>query len=69
MLVLEGLVCLVITEPFNFTFFGISSWGIDLNYCDIELLALEMVRHHSVFFEIAFKYCISDFFVDYEGYF
>ena len=28
------------------------SWGIDLDYCDIELFALEMNRDHSVVFEI-----------------
>ena len=30
--------------------------------------ALEMNRGHSVIFEIASKYCIPDYFVDYEGY-
>ena len=30
---------------------------------------LEMNRDHSAIFEIAPKYCISDSFVDYEGYF
>ena len=28
------------------------NWGIDLDYCDIELFALEMNRDHSVVFEI-----------------
>ena len=42
--------------------------GIDLDYCDIEWFALEMDRDHSVIFEIAPNYCISDYFVDYEGY-
>ena len=41
---------------------------MDLDYCDIEWLALEMNRDHSVVFETASKYCISDSFVDYEGY-
>ena len=54
--------------PFNFSFFGISGWGIDFNYCDIEWLALETNRDHSVVFEISPKYCILDSFVDYEGY-
>ena len=54
--------------PFNFSFFGISGWGIDLNYCDIEWFALEVNRDHSVVFEIAPKYCILDSFVDYDGY-
>ena len=53
-------------EPFSF--FGISGWGIDLDYCDILWFALEMNRDHSFIFEIASKYCILDSFVDYEGY-
>ena len=44
-----------------------TDWCIDLDYCDIECFALEMNRDASVLFEIAPKYCISDFF-DYEGY-
>ena len=40
---------------------------IDLDYCDIEWLALEMNRDHSVVFEIASKYCISDSFVNHDG--
>ena len=55
-------------EPFNVIFFGICGTGIDLDYCDVEWFALEMNRDHSVAFEIAPKYCISDSFVDYEGY-
>ena len=39
-----------------------------MDYCDIEWFALEMNRDHSVFFEIASKYCILDSSVDYEGY-
>ena len=42
--------------------------GIDLDYCDIEWFALETNQDHSVAFEIAPKYCISDSFVNYEGY-
>ena len=64
MLVLEDLVGLYR----NFSFFGLSSWGVDLGYCAIELFALEMNRDHSIVFEIATTYCISDSFVDYEGY-
>ena len=41
--------------------------GIDLDYCDIEWFALETNRDPSVVFEIAFKYCISDSFVDHDG--
>ena len=39
-----------------------------MDYRDIEWFALEMNRDHSVIFEIAPKYCISDSFVDYDGY-
>ena len=56
------------TELFNVSFFSISGWGIDLDYCGIEWFALEMNRNHSVIFEIAPKCCISGSFVDYEGY-
>ena len=66
MLVLEGLVGLI--ELFNFSFFGVTGWGIDLNYRDIEWFALEMNRDHSVIFKIASKYCISESFVDYDDY-
>ena len=48
-------------EPFNFSFFSITGGGIDLDY-------LETNRDHSVVFEIASKYCISDSFVDHDGY-
>ena len=44
-------------------------WGIGLDYHDIEWFALEMNRDHSVVFEIESKYCISDSFVDHDGYF
>ena len=66
MLVLKGLVGL--HSPFNFSVFSVTDWGIDLDYCGTELLALEMNRDHSVIFEIAPKYCILDSLVDYEGY-
>ena len=66
MVVLEGLVGLQRTIQFSFS--GIRSWGIDLDYCDIEWFALENKRDHSVIFEIASKYCISDSFVDHDGY-
>ena len=38
------------------------------NSKNIEWFALEMNRDHSVIFEIASKYCISDSFVDHDGY-
>ena len=55
-------------EPFNFSFFSITGWGIDLDYHDIEWFDLETNRDHTVVSEIASKYCISDFFVDHDGY-
>ena len=64
-LVLEGLVGLCRTVQLQLL--CITGWGIDLDYCDIEWFALETNRDHSVTFEIAPKYCISDSFVDCEG--
>ena len=55
-------------EPFNFSFFSITGWGIGFDYPGIEWFALEMNRDHSVIFEIASKYCILDSFVDHDGY-
>ena len=64
-LVLEGLVGLHRTVQFQLLQ---HSWsGHRLDYCDIEWVALEMNRDHSVIFEIVSKYCISDSFIDYEG--
>ena len=51
-----------------FSFFSITGWGIGLDYRDIEWFALETNRDHSVIFEIASKYCISDSFVGQDGY-
>ena len=66
MLVLKGLVGLHRTiQP---QLLSITSWGIVLDYCDIEWFALEMNRDHSVVFEIASKYCISDSSVYHDGY-
>ena len=58
----------IFIEPFNFSFFSITGWGIDLDYCDTEWFALETNRDHSVVFEIASKYSISNSFVDSDGY-
>ena len=66
MLVLKGLVGLHKTVQLQFL--QRSGWGIDLDNCDIEWFALETNRGHSVIFEIASKYCISDSFVDHDGY-
>ena len=66
MLVLKGLTGL--HRTFNFSFFSITGWGIDLDYRDIEWFALETNRDHSAVFEIASKNCISESFVDHHGY-
>ena len=66
MLVLEYLVGLHTTA--NFSFFSITGWGIDLDYRDTEWFSLETNRDHLLIFETASKYCISDSFVDYNGY-
>ena len=58
----------VFIEPLNFSFFCITGWGIGLDYHDIEWFALEMNRDHSIIFEIASKFCISDSFVDHDVY-
>ena len=39
-----------------------------MDYCDIEWFDLEKKRDHSVVFEIASKDCLSDSFVDHDGY-
>ena len=55
-------------------------WGVKISSCSLPVTTrlglllilngfLEMNRDHSAIFEIAPKYCISDSFVDYEGYF
>ena len=66
MLVLKDLVGLHKTVQLQLL--SITGWGIDLGNCDIEWFALETSRDHSVVFEIASKYCISDSFVDHDGY-
>ena len=66
MLVLEGLVGLHRTVQLQLL--CITGWGIDLDYCDIEWFTLEMNRDHSVIFETASKYCISDSFADHDSY-
>ena len=55
-------------ELLNFSLFSIIHLDIDLDYHDIEWFVLERNREHSVIFEIASKYCISESFVDYDGY-
>ena len=65
MLVLNGLVGLHRTVQLQLLQ---RYWfGHRLDYCDIEWFALEMNRDHSVIFEIASKYCITDSFIDHDG--
>ena len=66
MLVLKGLVGLHRTVQLQL--FQHYCWGLGLDYHSIEWFALEMNRDHSVVFETASKYCISDSFVDHDGY-
>ena len=66
MLVLKGPVGL--HKTVQLSFFSVTGWAIDLEYCDIEWFALEMNTDHSVIFEIASKYCILDSFVNHDGY-
>ena len=66
MLVLKGLVGL--HKTIQLQLHSITGWGIDLDKCDTEWFALEANRDHSDIFEIASKYCISDCFVDHDGY-
>ena len=66
MLVLKGLVGLhgTVQLPLFQRYWS----GIDLDSRDIEWFALETNRDYSVVFEIASKYCISNSFVDHDGY-
>ena len=64
MLVLEGLVGLYRAIQLLQHYWS----GHRLGLRDIEWFALETNRDHSIIFEIASRYCISDSFVDYEGY-
>ena len=67
LLVLEGLIGLLSLVGLHKTIqlqLLQQYWsGVDLDYCDIKRFALEMNRDHSVIFEIASKYCVSDSFV------
>ena len=66
MLVLKGLVGLHRTVQLQLLQ---HYWlGPSLDHRDIEWFALEVNRDHSVIFETVSKYCISDSFVDYDGY-
>ena len=62
MLVLEGLVSIHRTIQLQL----LQRYWLG-HRLDIEWFALETDRDHSVIFEIASKYCISDSFVDHDG--
>ena len=66
MLVLKCLIGL--HRTIQLSFFSVTGWDIDLDYHDIEWFTLETNRGLSVVFEITSKYCISDSFVDHDGY-
>ena len=69
MLALKGLVGLHRTNRSTSASSALKyGWGKALDYCDIEWFTLETNRDHSVIFEIASKYCISDSFVDHDGF-
>ena len=66
MLVLQGLIGLHRTIQLQLLQ---HYWlGIGLDHHDMEWFALEMNRDHSVVFENSSKNCISDSFVDHDGY-
>ena len=66
MLVLESLIGLHRTVQLQLLQHYWS--GHNRDYHNIEWFAMEMNRDHSVVFEIASKYCISDSFVNHDGY-
>ena len=66
MLVLKGLVGLHRTVQLQLLQHYWSGHRLEL--LDIEWVALETNRDHSVIFEIASKYCISDSSVDHDSY-
>ena len=66
MLVLEGLIGLHRTVQLHLLQCYWSRHRLGLPY--IEWLVLETNRDHSVVFETASKYCVSDSAVDYDGY-
>ena len=66
MLVLKGLTGL--HKTIQFQLLQCYWLGHRLGYHDNEWFALETNRDYSVVFETASKCCISDSFVDYDGY-
>ena len=64
--ILEGLVSLHRTIQVQLLQHYLLGHRLGLSW--YWMVALEMNRDHSFIFEIASKYCISDSFVDYDGY-
>ena len=64
-LVLEGFAMFI--DLVNFSFFSISAWGLDLDYCAGEWFALETNWDHSVFLRL-YPSTAFQTFVDFEGY-
>ena len=53
--------------PFNYNFFGISGWGIDLDYCDVEWLPWKQTEITLSFLKLNPSTAFLTL-VDYEGY-
>ena len=66
MLFLKGLVGL--HRTLQLQLLQHTGWGTDWDHCDTEWFALEKNRDHSVIFETACNYSISDSSVDYDSY-
>ena len=56
------------SKPFNITVIQVYAPTSYAEEAEVEWFALETNRDHSVIFETASKYCISDSFVDHDGY-
>ena len=55
-------------KPFNIMVIQVYALTSNAEEAEFEWFSLEKNRDSSVNFEIASKYCISDTFVDYDGY-
>ena len=55
-------------KPFSITVIQFYAPTSNIEEAEAEWFAIVMNRDHSVVFEIASKYCISDSFADHDGY-
>ena len=55
-------------KPFDTTVIQVCAPITNAEETEVEQFVLEMNQDHSVIFEIASEYFISDSFVDYDGY-